>query len=135
MAEPSLESIFSPEIIENPYPMYQALREGSPVLELPDANMLVLTRYEDIQTTLRDRTLGHADDSMMTEAQLADILFHFGEERASRRIAKAIVKGRAEEPITTTLRLAEIIESCLPRPKPGQSHPATRSFQTRTVRT
>ena len=53
--------------------MYQALREGSPVLELPDANMLVLTRYEDIQTTLRDRTLGHADDSMMTEAQLAEI--------------------------------------------------------------
>ncbi|KIC47602.1 16S rRNA methyltransferase [Ruegeria sp. ANG-S4] len=64
-----------------------------------------------------------------SEAQLADILFHFGEERASRRIAKAIVKARAEEPITTTLRLVEIIESCLPRPKPGQSHPATRSFQ------
>ena len=64
-----------------------------------------------------------------TEAQLADILFHFGEERASRRIARAIVKTRTEEPITTTLRLAEIIESCLPRPKPGQSHLATRSFQ------
>jgi cytochrome P450 len=73
MAEPSLESIFSPEIIENPYPMYQALRENSPVLDLPDANLLVLTRYEDIQNTLRDRTLGHADDSMMTEAQLAEI--------------------------------------------------------------
>ncbi|MCA0928962.1 16S rRNA (cytosine(1402)-N(4))-methyltransferase RsmH [Ruegeria profundi] len=64
-----------------------------------------------------------------TEAQLADILFHYGEERASRRIAKAIVTARAQDPITTTLRLAEIIESCLPRPKPGQSHPATRSFQ------
>ncbi|WP_298933227.1 16S rRNA (cytosine(1402)-N(4))-methyltransferase RsmH [uncultured Ruegeria sp.] len=64
-----------------------------------------------------------------TEAQLADILFHYGEERASRRIARAIVKARAEEPITTTLRLVGIIESCLPRPKPGQSHPATRSFQ------
>ncbi len=64
-----------------------------------------------------------------TEEQLADILFHYGEERASRRIAKAIVKARADEPITTTLQLTEIIESCLPRPKPGQSHPATRSFQ------
>lgn len=64
-----------------------------------------------------------------TEEQLADILFHFGEERASRRIAKAIAKARAEAPITTTLQLVEIIESCLPRPKPGQSHPATRSFQ------
>ncbi|MFW8594740.1 16S rRNA (cytosine(1402)-N(4))-methyltransferase RsmH [Cribrihabitans neustonicus] len=65
----------------------------------------------------------------LTEAQIADILFHYGEERASRRIAKAIVREREIEPITTTLRLAGIIESCLPRPKPGQSHPATRSFQ------
>lgn len=64
-----------------------------------------------------------------TEEQLADILYHYGEERASRRIAKAIAKARAEELITTTLRLVQIIESCLPRPKPGQSHPATRSFQ------
>ncbi|MCE8553942.1 16S rRNA (cytosine(1402)-N(4))-methyltransferase RsmH [Ruegeria pomeroyi] len=64
-----------------------------------------------------------------TEADLADILFHYGEERASRRIARAIVKARAEAPIETTLQLAAIVESCLPRPKPGQSHPATRSFQ------
>lgn len=65
----------------------------------------------------------------LTEVQLADVLFTFGEERASRRIARAIVRAREDAPITTTLRLAEIIESCLPRPKPGQSHPATRSFQ------
>jgi 16S rRNA (cytosine1402-N4)-methyltransferase len=64
-----------------------------------------------------------------SEEDLADILFHFGEERASRRIAKAILRERAVEPITTTLRLAAIIEGCLPRAKPGQSHPATRSFQ------
>lgn len=63
------------------------------------------------------------------EATLADILYNYGEERASRRIAKAIVKAREQEPITTTLRLAEIVAGCLPRPKPGQSHPATRSFQ------
>jgi 16S rRNA (cytosine1402-N4)-methyltransferase len=63
------------------------------------------------------------------EEDLASILFHYGEERASRRIARAITRARAEAPITTTLRLAEIIESCLPRAKPGQSHPATRSFQ------
>ncbi len=60
------------------------------------------------------------------EAVLADILYHYGEERASRRIARAIMKAR---PITTTLALAEVIEGCLPRAKPGQSHPATRSFQ------
>lgn len=63
------------------------------------------------------------------EAEIADILYHFGEERASRRIARAIVRERTEAPITTTLRLAEIVERCLPRPKPGQSHSATRSFQ------
>lgn len=63
------------------------------------------------------------------EADLANIIYQYGEERASRRIAKAIVRERKAEPITTTLRLAEIVESCLPRPKPGQSHPATRSFQ------
>ncbi len=63
------------------------------------------------------------------EGVLADILYHYGEERASRRIAHAIVAARSVEPITTTARLAEIVARCLPRPKPGQSHPATRSFQ------
>jgi 16S rRNA (cytosine1402-N4)-methyltransferase len=63
------------------------------------------------------------------EALIADVLFHYGEERAARRIAKAIVKARLEARITSTLRLAGIIEKCLPRKKPGQSHPATRSFQ------
>ena len=63
------------------------------------------------------------------EAALADILFHYGEERAARRIARAIVRAREVQPIETTLQLAEIVCSCLPRQKPGQSHPATRSFQ------
>ena len=63
------------------------------------------------------------------ETDLADILFTYGEERASRRIARKIVAERERDPITTTLRLAKIIEGCLPRSKPGQSHPATRSFQ------
>ncbi len=61
-----------------------------------------------------------------TEALLADILYHYGEERASRRIARAIVAAR---PFETTLQLAGVIERCLPRAKPGQSHAATRSFQ------
>lgn len=63
------------------------------------------------------------------EGVLADILYHYGEERASRRIAHAIVAARTVEPIATTGKLAEIVSRCLPRPKPGQSHPATRSFQ------
>ncbi|MDJ0628794.1 MAG: 16S rRNA (cytosine(1402)-N(4))-methyltransferase RsmH [Rhodobacter sp.] len=64
-----------------------------------------------------------------SETELADILFHYGEERASRRIARAIVRARGEAPVETTLRLAQIIEGVLPRAKPGQAHPATRSFQ------
>lgn len=63
------------------------------------------------------------------ESVLADILFHYGEERASRRIARAIIRAREHAPIETTLHLAEIVAACLPRPKSGQSHPATRSFQ------
>ena len=62
----------------------------------------------------------------MDEGPLADLLYLYGEERASRRIAKAIVAAR---PLSRTLELAEVVASCLPRQKPGQSHPATRSFQ------
>lgn len=64
-----------------------------------------------------------------SERDLADILFLYGEERASRRIARAVVRARQDTPIRTTLELAAIIERCLPRPKPGQIHSATRSFQ------
>ena len=63
------------------------------------------------------------------EGVLANVLYLYGEERASRRIARAIVEARKAGPITTTLQLTEIVARCLPRPKPGQSHPATRSFQ------
>ena len=64
-----------------------------------------------------------------SEEALADILYLFGEERASRRIAKAIGRARSEAPLSRTRDLAKVVESCLPRSKPGQAHPATRSFQ------
>ncbi|SNR73889.1 16S rRNA (cytosine(1402)-N(4))-methyltransferase RsmH [Paracoccus sediminis] len=60
------------------------------------------------------------------ESVIADVLYHYGEERGARRIARAIVAAR---PLTRTAELAEVVSGCLPRPKPGQSHPATRSFQ------
>ena len=69
----------------------------------------------------------------LPEAELADILYEFGEERASRRIAKAIVAARAVEPITTTGPLAEVIRSVLPPDRSGH-HPATRSFQALRIR-
>ena len=64
-----------------------------------------------------------------TEAQLADIIYHYGEDRAARRLARAIVAARSDARIQTTLQLAEIIAAHLPRPRPGQMHPATRTFQ------
>ena len=64
-----------------------------------------------------------------SEEFLADILYQFGEERASRRIARKVVLERKSARIERTRDLARIVESCLPRPKPGQPHAATRVFQ------
>jgi 16S rRNA (cytosine1402-N4)-methyltransferase len=64
----------------------------------------------------------------LPERALADLLYEFGEERASRRIAHAISTARQEARIETTSRLADIIRSVLPPDRSG-NHPATRSFQ------
>jgi 16S rRNA (cytosine1402-N4)-methyltransferase len=63
----------------------------------------------------------------MEESELADIIFRLGEERRSRRVARAIVQSRGLAPITRTLRLAEIVAGAV-GPVPGM-HPATRTFQ------
>lgn len=62
------------------------------------------------------------------EKEIADIIFRYGEEKASRRIAAAIVKARGTKPITTTGALAEIVHSVMPKPKDG-SDSAMRTFQ------
>ncbi|HEX4298549.1 MAG TPA: 16S rRNA (cytosine(1402)-N(4))-methyltransferase RsmH [Devosia sp.] len=64
----------------------------------------------------------------LDETALADLLFAYGEERKSRRIAHSIVAARAARPIATTAELAQLIEKAIGR-KPGDMHPATRSFQ------
>ena len=64
----------------------------------------------------------------LDETDLADLLYAYGEERKSRRIAHFIVAARAQTPIATTAELARLIESAIGR-KPGDAHPATRSFQ------
>ena len=63
-----------------------------------------------------------------TADEIADILFHYGEERASRRIARAIVADRAAAPWASTRLLAEMISRVCPG-KPHEIHPATRTFQ------
>ena len=62
-------------------------------------------------------------------ADLARILYVYGEERQSRRIAGAIARRRAEQPFTRTLELAEFIEKALGGRRGAKTHPATRSFQ------
>lgn len=62
------------------------------------------------------------------EAEIADVLKRFGEERFARRMARAMVKERAFEPIVTTGRLAHIIKEANPSWEKGK-HPATRAFQ------
>ena len=60
----------------------------------------------------------------LPQDELADLIYRYGEERASRRIARAIVKAR---PLQTTRQLATVIESVIPRK--GRIHPATQTFQ------
>jgi 16S rRNA (cytosine1402-N4)-methyltransferase len=60
------------------------------------------------------------------EEELANLIWRFGEERESRRIARAIVRGR---PLTTTTQLAKAVEQAVGRRPGSQSHPATKTFQ------
>jgi 16S rRNA (cytosine1402-N4)-methyltransferase len=65
-----------------------------------------------------------------TEEELADVIYHFGEERFSRRIARAIVDARRDAPIATTGRLASIVRRAIPRRRGFvRIDPATRTFQ------
>ncbi len=81
-----------------------------------------------------DMRMGHSGPTAAdviaraSEAELADIIYLFGEERHSRGIARAIVAARREAPITTTRALADIVSRNV-RSKPGDIHPATRTFQ------
>jgi 16S rRNA (cytosine1402-N4)-methyltransferase len=76
-----------------------------------------------------DSGLSAADAvNRMDEAELAHILWAYGEERASRRIARAILRARADAPITRTAQLANIVHRVLPRARDGIDS-ATRTFQ------
>ena len=63
------------------------------------------------------------------ERQLADIIYRYGEEKFSRRIAANIVKARAKKPIETTFELVDIIKSSMPQKAMRDPHPASRTFQ------
>ncbi|WP_386067647.1 16S rRNA (cytosine(1402)-N(4))-methyltransferase RsmH [Tahibacter sp. UC22_41] len=63
-----------------------------------------------------------------SEEAIADVLYNYGEERMSRRIARWIVERRQDQPIRTTAELAELCARANPKREPGK-HPATRTFQ------
>ncbi len=63
------------------------------------------------------------------QEEIADVIWQYGEERRSRRIARAIVEARDQLPLTTTKQLADVIEQVCPRRHGQVKHPATKSFQ------
>lgn len=65
----------------------------------------------------------------LNEKHLADLIYEFGEERYSRRIARKIVATRHSTPIQTAAQLAQLVRSCVPRSKNHSIDPATRTFQ------
>ena len=66
----------------------------------------------------------------LSAEHLADLIYEFGEERFSRRIAKAIVERRRDNPVKTSRDLAELVGRCVPRSRDTERiHPATRTFQ------
>jgi 16S rRNA (cytosine1402-N4)-methyltransferase len=71
----------------------------------------------------------------LSESDLADLIWRFGEEPGSRRIARAVVRERAQAPIETTTRLAEIISRALGGRRGKETHPATRTFQALRIAT
>ncbi|MGH9800706.1 MAG: 16S rRNA (cytosine(1402)-N(4))-methyltransferase RsmH [Blastocatellia bacterium] len=65
----------------------------------------------------------------LSERELADVIYEFGEERASRRIARLIVAERAKAPIKTTAQLASLVIKAVNQPGHWRIHPATKTFQ------
>src|SRR5262249_3555490 len=79
-----------------------------------------------------DRSEGRTASDLLnslSEADLADLIFQYGEERGARRIARAIVRERQRQPVTTTTQLAEIVVRVLKVQGRWRIHPATRTFQ------
>ncbi len=79
-----------------------------------------------------DRSQGPTAADLLREADesgLADVIFAFGEERFSRRIARAIVRERAVRPLTTTAQLAAVVRRAVPQRGYVRIDPATRTFQ------
>lgn len=84
----------------------------------------------DMRMDLRRETTAADLVGRLSEEQLADIFYHYGEERQARRIARFLVQARQEEPVTSTGRLAAIVAAAVPaKYHPPRVHVATKVFQ------
>ena len=84
----------------------------------------------DMRMDQRDERTAAELLNTLSERELADIIFHYGEERYARRIARAIIQARATQPLRTTSHLASVIYDAVPPVyRRGRIHYATRTFQ------
>jgi len=107
---------------------------GISSLQLDDPSRGFSFREDGPLDMRRDARPGKADAREILrrtpEKELADIFYRFGEERFSRRIARAIVERRRRDPVERTLQLADLVKRAIPRKAwPREIHPATRVFQ------
>jgi len=107
---------------------------GVSSLQLDEAHRGFSFRSEGPLDMRMDTRSGETAEQVVNqedENELADLIYEFGEERRSRRIARAIVRAR---PITTTAELARIVSAAAPSMKGDKIHPATRTFQALRIR-
>lgn len=107
---------------------------GVSSLQLDEAHRGFSFRSEGPLDMRMDTRTGETAEQVVNqedENELADLIYEFGEERRSRRIARAIVRAR---PITTTAQLARVVAAAAPSMKGDKIHPATRTFQALRIR-
>jgi len=107
---------------------------GVSSLQLDEAHRGFSFRTEGPLDMRMDTRTGETAEQVVNQADendLANLIYEFGEERRSRRIARAIVRAR---PITTTAELARIVSAAAPSMKGDKIHPATRTFQALRIR-
>lgn len=123
-----MASLLDAEGVEQVDGVAMDLGVSSPQIDEPERGFSF--RFDGPLDMRMDKTGPSAADVVneSSEEELADIIHFLGEDRAARRIARAIVRARAEEPISRTGRLAEIVRGCQKRAKDGID-PATRTFQ------
>jgi len=105
---------------------------GVSSMQLDSADRGFSFRRDEPLDMRMDQTSGPTAAQLLAEVDevdLANVIFRYGEERFSRRIARALVDARQREPIATTGRLAEIVRRAIPRKGYQRIDPATRTFQ------